>query len=164
MKTLLSECATDNFVEDLYYRINEFTHHQVPELKDRGSDLFLLPTFFMRQADDEFDRHVSGFTQAAQNLLASYLWPGNLRELNNVVKRATLLAQGELIGTDELRLTMNPEATGPHDGTSPRRRHRKAAHSRCPERPLVGNKSKAARLPEVDRKTLYNKLKKYGME
>lgn len=150
------------FREDLYHRINEFTI-LMPELKDRGSDLFLFANLFMRQADEELGRHVSGFTQAAQSLLASYSWPGNLRELNNVVKRATLLAQGELIGTDELRLTMNPEV--PVSTTAP-------LHDDVTERQLIadalraarGNKSKAARLLEVDRKTLYNKLKKYGLE
>lgn len=150
------------FREDLYHRINEFTI-LMPELKDRGSDLFLFANLFMRQADEELGRHVSGFTQAAQSLLASYSWPGNLRELNNVVKRATLLAQGELIGTDELRLTMNPEV--PVFTTAP-------LHDDATERQLIadalraarGNKSKAARLLEVDRKTLYNKLKKYGLE
>lgn len=150
------------FREDLYHRINEFTI-LMPELKDRGSDLFLFANLFMRQADEELGRHVSGFTQAAQSLLASYSWPGNLRELNNVVKRATLLTQGELIGTDELRLTMNPEV--PVSTTAP-------LHDDATERQLIadalraarGNKSKAARLLEVDRKTLYNKLKKYGLE
>lgn len=150
------------FREDLYHRINEFTI-SMPELKDRGSDLFLFANLFMRQADEELGRHVSGFTQAAQSLLASYPWPGNLRELNNMVKRATLLAQGELIGTDELRLTMNPEV--PASATAP-------LHDDATERQLIadalraarGNKSKAARLLEVDRKTLYNKLKKYGLE
>lgn len=150
------------FREDLYHRINEFTI-LMPELKDRGSDLFLFANLFMRQADEELGRHVSGFTQAAQSLLASYSWPGNLRELNNVVKRAALLAQGELIGTGELRLTMNPEV--PVSTTAP-------LHDDATERQLIadalraarGNKSKAARLLEVDRKTLYNKLKKYGLE
>lgn len=150
------------FREDLYHRINEFTI-SMPELKDRGPDLFLFANLFMRQADEELGRHVSGFTQAAQSLLASYSWPGNLRELNNVVKRAALLAQGELIGTDELRLTMNPEV--PVSTTAP-------LHDDATERQLIadalraarGNKSKAARLLEVDRKTLYNKLKKYGLE
>lgn len=150
------------FREDLYHRINEFTI-LMPELKDRGSDLFLFANLFMRQADEELGRHVSGFTQAAQSLLASYFWPGNLRELNNVVKRATLLAQGEFIGTDELRLTMNPEVlvstTAPlHDDATERQLIADAL------RAARGNKSKAARLLEVDRKTLYNKLKKYGLE
>lgn len=159
---LVQRVRGGQFREDLYHRINEFTI-TMPELKDRGSDLFLFANLFMRQADEELGRHVSGFTQAAQSLLASYSWPGNLRELNNVVKRATLLAQGELIGTDELRLTMNPEVpsstTAPlHDDATERQRIADAL------RATGGNKSKAARLLEVDRKTLYNKLKKYGME
>jgi len=161
-ENLAQRVRDGQFREDLYHRINEFTI-TMPELKDRGSDLFLFANLFMRQADEELDRHVSGFTQAAQSLLASYSWPGNLRELNNVIKRATLLAQGELIGTDELRLTMNPEVpsstTAPlHDDATERQRIADAL------RATGGNKSKAARLLEVDRKTLYNKLKKYGME
>lgn len=161
-ENLAQRVRDGQFREDLYHRINEFTI-TMPELKDRGSDLFLFANLFMRQADEELDRHVSGFTQAAQSLLASYSWPGNLRELNNVVKRATLLAQGELIGTGDLRLTMNPEVpsstTAPlHDDATERQRIADAL------RATGGNKSKAARLLEVDRKTLYNKLKKYGME
>lgn len=160
-ENLAQRVRDGQFREDLYHRINEFTI-LMPELKDRGSDLFLFANLFMRQADEELGRHVSGFTHA-QSLLASYSWPGNLRELNNVVKRATLLAQGELIGTDELRLTMNPEV--PVSTTAP-------LHDDATERQLIadalraarGNKSKAARLLEVDRKTLYNKLKKYGLE
>lgn len=161
-ENLAQRVRDGQFREDLYHRINEFTI-SMPELKDRGPDLFLFANLFMRQADEELGRHVSGFTQAAQSLLASYSWPGNLRELNNVVKRAALLAQGELIGTDELRLTMNPEV--PVSTTAP-------LHDDATERQLIadalraarGNKSKAARLLEVDRKTLYNKLKKYGLE
>lgn len=161
-ENLAQRVRDGQFREDLYHRINEFTI-LMPKLKDRGSDLFLFANLFMRQADEELGRHVSGFTQAAQSLLASYSWPGNLRELNNVVKRATLLAQGELIGTDELRLTMNSEV--PVSTTAP-------LHDDATERQLIadalraarGNKSKAARLLEVDRKTLYNKLKKYGLE
>lgn len=107
-------------------------------------------------------RNVTGITDEAAARIASYSWPGNLRELNNVMKRATLLAKGDRIGAAELDKAMAPDAhTEPlalHDEETEQQRIEAAL------RAAGGNKSKAARLLEVDRKTLYNKLKKYGME
>lgn len=151
--------AEGKFREDLYHRINEFTIY-MPALKDRGSDLFLFANLFVKQANAELQRHVEGFDEKATELLARYDWPGNLRELNNVVKRATLLARGRYIGVDELSQSIVPVRQQPlalHDEESERQRIEDAL------RAAGGNKSKAARLLGVDRKTLYNKLQKYGL-
>ena len=150
------------FREDLYHRINEFTVY-MPELKDRGTDLFLFADLFIRQANEELGRQVSGLDDKASERIAAYDWPGNLRELNNVMKRATLLAKGSYITVDELQQSMNqlrPTVTAAvplRDEQSERQRIEAAIQA------TDGNKSKAAQLLGVDRKTLYNKLKKYDI-
>ena len=77
-----------NFREDLFHRINEFTL-RMPSLKERQEDILLFANFFLDQANHELDRHLIGFDAAASNALQTYSWPGNLRQLKNIVKRAT---------------------------------------------------------------------------
>ena len=152
--------AEGNFREDLYHRINEFTIY-MPELKDRGADLFLFADLFIKHANKELNRNVEGLDGKAKERIASYNWPGNLRELNNVMKRATLLATGRYIGVTELEQSMahiQPQApTTLHDEETELQRIEAALKA------AGGNKSKAAQLLAVDRKTLYNKMKKYGI-
>lgn len=160
-ENLAQRVAEGKFREDLYHRINEFTIY-MPELKDRGSDLFLFADLFVKHANEELGRHVLGFDAKASELIASYNWPGNLRELNNVMKRATLLAKGDYIGVSELNQSMShlqqaePSLTLRDEQTELQRIEAalKAAN---------GNKSKASQLLGVDRKTLYNKMKKYNL-
>lgn len=149
------------FREDLYHRINEFTIY-MPKLKDRGTDLFLFADLFVKHANEELGRNVIGFDSKASELIASYDWPGNLRELNNVMKRATLLTKGKYIGVAELEKTMSPttkaEPLTLHDEQTEQQRIEAALQA------TNGNKSKAAQLLAVDRKTLYNKMKKYNLQ
>ncbi len=148
------------FREDLYHRINEFTIY-MPKLSERGSDLFLFAELFIRHANEELNRTVEGFDSAAAELLASHSWPGNLRELNNVVKRAVLLTRGNKITTAELTQAMGQIRTDNvlqlHDEDTERQRIITALQQ------TNGNKAKAARLLGVDRKTIYNKIEKLGI-
>ena len=158
----LAEAVSEGrFREDLYHRINEFTIY-MPKLSERGTDLFLFADLFMRHANEELDRSVEGFDSAAAEMLASHSWPGNLRELNNVVKRAVLLTRGKLITTTELSMAMGPTKPIPvatlHDEDTERSRIIAALQQ------TNGNKAKAARLLGVDRKTIYNKIEKLGIE
>ena len=89
------------FREDLYHRINEFTL-RMPDLKERKEDILLFANFFLDQANKELDKHLIGFDPKASQALQSYHWPGNLRQMKNIVKRATLLAQGSFITLAEL--------------------------------------------------------------
>ena len=159
-ENLAQRVAEGNFREDLYHRINEFTIY-MPELKDRGADLFLFADLFIKHANKELNRNVEGLDGKAKERIASYNWPGNLRELNNVIKRATLLATGRYIGLTELEQSMahiQPQApTTLHDEETEQQRIEAALKA------AGGNKSKAAQLLAVDRKTLYNKMKKYGI-
>ena len=163
-ENLAERVAEGAFREDLFHRINEFTIY-MPELKQRGSDIFLFADLFIRHANKELNRQVEGLDDKAKAMIASYGWPGNLRELNNVMKRATLLATGRYIGVKELEQGMAhiqvPTAMRPpttlHDEQTERQRIEAALNA------AGGNKSKAAQMLAVDRKTLYNKMRKYGM-
>ena len=157
----LEEAVSDGrFREDLYHRINEFTIY-MPKLSERGSDLFLFADLFIRHANEELNRNVAGFDSGAAEMLASHSWPGNLRELNNVVKRAVLLTRGSQITTAELTLAMGQIRTDNvlqlHDEDTERQRIITALQQ------TNGNKAKAARLLGVDRKTIYNKIEKLGI-
>lgn len=159
-ENLAQRVAEGNFREDLYHRVNEFTIY-MPELKDRGADIFLFADLFIKHANKELNRNVEGLDSKAKERIATYNWPGNLRELNNVMKRATLLASGRYIGVTELEQSMahiQPQApTTLHDEETELQRIEAALKA------AGGNKSKAAQLLAVDRKTLYNKMKKYGI-
>lgn len=156
----LAEAVADGgFREDLYHRINEFTIY-MPKLSERGTDLFLFADLFVRHANEELDRDVEGFDSAAAEMLASHPWTGNLRELNNVVKRAVLLTRGKYITPLELSQAMPPSQPEPtmalHDEDSERSRIVAAL------RQTNGNKAAAARLLGIDRKTIYNKIERLG--
>ena len=157
----LEEAVSEGrFREDLYHRINEFTIY-MPKLSERGSDLFLFADLFIRHANEELNRNVEGLDSGAAEMLASHSWPGNLRELNNVVKRAVLLTRGSQITTAELTLAMGQIRTDNvlqlHDEDTERQRIITALQQ------TNGNKAKAARLLGVDRKTIYNKIEKLGL-
>ena len=156
----LSEAvAAGTFREDLYHRINEFTI-AMPVLKDRGADLLLFADLFMRQANEELDRNVEGFDASASEKLTRHTWPGNLREMKNTIKRAVLLARGNRITAADLDIVVPVTAANVrplHDAGSELERIKAALQY------AGGNKSLAARQLGIDRKTLYNKMDKYGM-
>lgn len=151
------------FREDLYHRINEFTL-RIPDLKERTEDILLFANFFLDQANQELERNLIGFDAEASKALQRYTWPGNLRQLKNIVKRATLLAQGNFITTRELGeeiLTQNVEPAvasfNLHNEDLEKQRIIHALQR------TGNNKTKAAQLLGIDRKTLYNKMKLYDI-
>lgn len=153
--------AEGTFREDLYHRINEFTIY-MPALKDRGTDIFLFANLFLRLANEELGRNIIGFDAKASEMLMRYEWPGNLRELNNVVKRSVLLCRSDKIGVEQLNMSMTNTSTKPKD-LSLHNINEEKERILSALRSCGGNKSKAAILLGVDRKTLYNKLQKYGI-
>lgn len=148
------------FREDLYHRVNEFTL-RMPSLSERKEDIMLFANLFLDQANRELSRNLVGFEPAAERALVGYSWPGNLRQLKNVVKRAALLARGKRIEwsdiAGELPEPENANSFLLHDAQEEKARiidMLKKANN---------NKSKAAAMLGIDRKTLYNKLKQYGI-
>ena len=162
-ENLTEAISKGNFREDLYHRLNEFTLY-MPSLKERPEDILLFANFFLDQANRELERDLIGFDAAASEALQKYDWPGNLRQLKNVVKRATLLAQGDFItirelGEDILRQPVSfvPQSLNLYDEETEKQRILPALQQ------TNNNKTKAALLLGVDRKTLYNKLKLYNI-
>ena len=160
-ENLLEAIENGTFREDLYHRINEFTL-RMPSLQERRDDIMLFANFFLDRANRELGRELIGFDADAAALLQNYSWPGNLRQLKNIINRATLLAQGSFITVANLDL---PQSDTAGVGLQP-------LYDKDDEKKRIldalkhtgNNKSKAAVLLGIDRKTLYNKLKLYGVE
>ena len=151
------------FREDLYHRINEFSI-RIPGLKERSEDLLLFANHFLDLANSELRKEVVGFDPETIQLFQSYAWPGNLRQMKNVVKYATLLASGRYITRQELPEELLESISKPaiadlslHDETHERNLILKALEE------SGNNKTRAAMLLGIDRKTLYNKLKNYQL-
>ena len=151
------------FREDLYHRINEFTL-RMPDLKERKEDILLFANFFLDQANKELDKHLIGFDTKASQALMNYHWPGNLRQMKNIVKRATLLAQGSFITLAELGTELLEAPSFNTTNMALRNEETEKEHILEALRQTGNNKSKAAQLLDIDRKTLYNKLNLYNID
>ena len=176
-KPLEIEVESGKFRQDLYHRLREFVIW-VPPLRERKEDIVFLAKKFLAQTSQELGRKVQGFTDEATGLLLSYDWPGNARELKNVMKRATLLSDGAIepghLSVGRLtpsHVPLNTElAASIRRGLSLREIKEKAAAE--VERQVIkqvlkmteGNKSKAASILKVHYKNLHDKIKKYGIK
>ncbi|RWX02188.1 sigma-54-dependent transcriptional regulator [Flavobacterium cerinum] len=151
-----------DFREDLYHRLNEFCI-KAPRLSERKQDIMIFANHFLAMANDDLEKEVEGFDQDVTDLFKSYDWPGNLREMKNIIKRSVLLAKSNMINIDVLPHEMQDVVLM---GTS------LAGYSKNDEEQAIRqalekanyNKSKAAILLNIDRKTLYNKLKLYNID
>ena len=151
------------FREDLFHRLNEFSI-QIPSLEERFEDLMLFADRFLTEANTNLGKDVHGFSTKVWEAFQQYQWPGNLRELKNVVKRAVLLTSG-----DEIQLEALPqEVVSPSSKNSVAENFSKSEFEK--ERIIKAlkktnfNKSKAAKLLQVTRKTLYNKINYYKLD
>src|SRR5690606_37616705 len=98
----LSElCKKGKFREDLYHRFNEFSI-EVPPLRQRQDDIMMFADFFLEKTNGELNKNVKGFSEDVIRIFHKYNWPGNLRELNNVIKRSTLLTSGDFVEVSSL--------------------------------------------------------------
>lgn len=151
------------FREDLYHRLNEFTL-TIPPLRSRKRDIVLFANSFLSDANEELERQVERFSEDSLAILQQYSWPGNLRELRNVIRRTVLFATGNEITADllpdSIRMAVNetPDLSSSIPIVDEREQIEQAL------KVAKGNKSEAARLLNIDRKTLYNKIHQYGMK
>lgn len=173
-----------DFREDLYHRLNEFSI-QAPRLNERGKDVLEFAEFFIAQSNSELERNVEGLSDEVTEVFLSYEWPGNLREMRNIIKRAVLLSSSNLIEKNVLPAEMfqqnvlknievnNPLfATANGNANGELQREDLKLYSSTNEEQLIRvalekakyNKTKAAHILGIDRKTLYNKLKLYDIE
>lgn len=183
------------FREDLYHRFNEFSI-DVPPLRERGTDIMLFAQFFLDQTNNELGKDVHGFAPDTEALFRSYPWYGNLREMKNVLKRATLLCDARFIEPQHLPFELvnfervlfaerEPVRAEPVAVAVPSVTPTSPMPTPPPVKAPVSlknaameveseiildalrktnfNKSKAAALLNIDRKTLYNKMKHYNL-
>ncbi len=170
---LLNQVEENEFREDLYHRLNGFKIH-LPSLRERKEDLMEFARFFTEKANKAFNKNVKGLEDDALKLFLSYNWYGNIRELKNVINRAVLLTEKDLITADvlpeEIRY-FRPDKTAAKANAREEVTDLKEA-TLITEREVISdalsktnyNKSKAAKLLNIDRKTLYNKIKQYNIE
>ncbi|KAF2331094.1 sigma-54-dependent transcriptional regulator [Flavobacterium ginsenosidimutans] len=152
-----------DFREDLYHRINEFSI-QSPSLKDRGEDLMVFADYFLEKANQQLNKEIIGFSPEVVSIFQNYNWPGNLRELQNCVKRATLLTRGDFIEADVLpaEFFQIQKQSGGNGSFSLSENEKEAIIHALSK--AQNNKSEAAKLLKITRKTLYNKLKQYNIQ
>ncbi len=174
------------FREDLYHRFNEFSI-EVPPLRKRKQDIMLFAAHFLEITNRELGKEVKGFSQEVTDIFQNYVWHGNLREMRNVVKRATLLTDGEWVQVSSLpfeitnykKLRFDEEEEEEETRVLPKRKSSKSADVPFENKLKTANldaeyevvldalkqanynKSKAAKLLNIDRKTLYNKMRQF---
>ena len=151
-----------DFREDLYHRINEFSIAS-PSLKERKEDLMIFAEFFLDKANQQLNREVIGFSEEVIKIFQNYSWPGNLREMQNVVKRSTLLTSGEFIERDVLPSELFIVNSEKDEVVFSLSQNEKEAIIQALQQ-TQNNKSEAAKLLRINRKTLYNKLKFYNLD
>ena len=155
--------AKKEFREDLFYRLGEFTI-TVPPLRERAADIPFFAHKFLLEACAEMKKQVRGFSDEALSLLESYYWPGNLRELKNVIKRAVLFSGSDLIERKPLESLLD-EREGSIETifTSLREEIRDLEKKRIAEALIkkAGNKTKAAEMLQISYKSFCEKLKEY---
>ena len=150
-ENLTKAVAEGNFREDLYHRLNE--------------DIPVFANHFLAASNEELGKDVIGFEDEVMSVFKNYNWPGNLREMRNVVKRATLLCLGDFISLKDIPAELAAVDPVPQIEDLALKREKnevqliREALAKC-----HNNKSEAARLLKIDRKTLYNKMKLYSIE
>ncbi len=188
---LIETSKKGKFREDLYHRFNEFSI-DVPPLRDRKQDIMTFAQFFLDQTNEELGKKVKGFSSDVIEIFMTYAWYGNLREMKNVIKRATLLTDGDwiesktlpfeisnyakLLFNDLAQYPLQPQIIQPNTpqnlpiivaevliATKPTLKSAavEAEHDMILKilKEVNFNKSKAARMLGIDRKTLYNKMR-----
>jgi two-component system, NtrC family, response regulator HydG len=157
-----------DFREDLYHRLNEFSI-LMPRLCERDGDLMIFADYFLKLANSELSREVKGFSPEVMAVFQSYSWPGNIRELKNVIKRSVLLSKTNIIAIESLPHELanyNPSENNGSNGNDLKNLKEKIEYQRIVAvlEKTKYNKSKAAQILNIDRKTLYNKMKQFDIE
>jgi len=172
-KDLENAVEEKKFREDLFYRLNVFPV-KIPPLRERTEDIPLLVEYFINKYCAEMKKPVKGVSKEALNMLMSYHWKGNVRELENTIERAVILCDGDLVTPEHFvlsteALSTTPAAASPANGTleSVAKQALRTAETRrivSALKETKGNKSRAAETLQVSYKTLLTKIKEYGIE
>ena len=169
-KDLREMIAIGRFREDLFYRLNVFQIH-LPPLRDRKEDIPFLARFFLKNSADRYGRTVGGFSDQTWGYLTNYDWPGNIRELENAVEHAVIVAEGPLIAARDLPLAIVerglPRLGAGQDDSIPdglRLDDVEARYIRRAIRQKGGNLTETAKGLGISRTTLWRKMRRYGIE
>ena len=157
---LKTAVSNGSFREDLYHRINEFSI-AIPSLRDRKEDIEAFASLFLEKASNQLNKRVSTISKEALQILQQYNWPGNLRELQNYIKRATLLATDQTITISDLPEEITSATTPSIDLGLRDEAEKKAILDALAM--TNGNKSRAAEILGISRKTMYNKITQYDL-
>lgn len=149
-----------SFREDLFYRLNVI-NIEIPPLRERKEDIHPLAEYFIKKYGRKISKRIMALDRGAEEILLRYDWPGNVRELENVIERAVILCDSDVISGEDLAVTGN---VFPHKNNSfPQLREVEKDYILAVIKQTGGNQTEASKLLGVDRKTLYLKLKKYGI-
>ncbi|MCC9601766.1 sigma 54-interacting transcriptional regulator [Stieleria sp. JC731] len=168
-RDLQSMVAEGKFRQDLFYRLH-VVEILVPPLRERGNDIVLLAEHFLAGFNEKMGRRINSITPAAQTMLLDYRWPGNIRELRNVIERAVVLNATDSIDAQHLLLTpatvggASPEIAMSDSPVEISLADLEKAHIERILRHTDGNKSRAASILGIERSTLDRKLKKFAKE
>ena len=178
---LILQAGDGHFREDLYHRLNEFTLSAIP-LRNKKEDLEDFADQFLDESNERLGKNVKGFSPDVWEIFLAYDWPGNLRELRNIIKRAVLLTSGSHVEKDALPADLYEPSVSVAGNSISLGGYSRSSELPSPkdyksqwveqEKELIQkvlmdtkfNKSKTARILNMDRKTLYSKMEKYGLD
>ncbi|MDD5084756.1 MAG: sigma-54 dependent transcriptional regulator [Candidatus Omnitrophica bacterium] len=166
-KVLQEEVKKGNFREDLFYRLNVITL-EVPPLRERKEDIPLLVNYYKDFFAETNRKEIRSVEVSAMEALKNYGWPGNIRELKNVIERIVVLSQGDIIRIGEIPSDIRGGGVGgEREGTELKATNLREAEKELIQKKLIeckGNKSKAAETLGISRRTLYRKIEEYGLK
>jgi DNA-binding NtrC family response regulator len=160
-KDLEKAIKDENFREDLYYRLNVFSI-VLPPLRERREDIPLIARYFLNKYAQSMNKQVADFSPEAMEMFTGYDWPGNIREVRNVVERAMVIAKGSLIQAGDLSFPFAPPAAPSSGGGS--LDDVEKDHIIKILNQTKGNIAQAAEILKISRLTLYNKIEKYHLK
>jgi DNA-binding NtrC family response regulator len=168
-KNLIEAIEKGSFRDELYFRLNVI-HIQLPPLRERGDDIQLLADFFLEKFKRSLNRNIKGFDSKALKAILAYPWPGNIRELKNVIERAVLMAQEDVLEEDDLLLeTRLAEVSSMVRGVAPQNSVSKLKD--LEKNTIIEALEKthwiqqeAANLLGVSKRVMHYKIKKFGIK
>jgi two-component system NtrC family response regulator len=161
-KDIASLVRETRFREDLFYRLNE-VRIDVPPLRERGGDALLLVNHLVREFARAYKRSIKGLAPDAIEAVSAHPWPGNVREVENRVKRAVIMSEGKLLSAADLDLAAPDGAAGDYGLREARDQAERVVIQRALSREN-GNVSRAARVLGVSRPTLYGLIRQHNIK
>jgi len=165
-RDLKEDVEKGHFRQDLFYRLNVITI-KLPSLSNRDGDIPLLAYHFLTQKCEAMKKDVKSITRESMELLCQYTWPGNIRELENVIERAVALASGPEIQVGDLPeyiSNLSVETYRRHDSEFPTLEEQEKNYIKWVLNKCDGNKTKAAKIMGIDRVSLWRKIKRLKLD